>query len=280
MISIRRTLSLAGAAALIAAQAAAADGVLLVQKVTMGASPAQTHQIQIEAHRMRMDAGGPRGSTMTVVFDGTRQVMMMIDDAQKSYSEISKADIDALSNQMAGAMSQMQEAMKNMPPEQRAQIEAAMRGRGAGGRMGGMPGAAPAKTEYKKVGTDTVGKWTCDKYEGYSNGQKTSEICTVDPKVLGFSMTDFAVTKDLAAFFDKIPMLAAQQTFRIGTPEEQGFSGVPVRSVTTAGGQTVTSEITEVKRQAFPDSAFQAPAGYAKQASPLGGMRGRRGGGL
>jgi hypothetical protein len=50
-----------------------------------------------------------------------------------------------------------------------------------------------------------------------------------------------------------------------------------VRSIVTANGQTITSELTDVKRQSFPDALFQAPAGYAKTASPFG--RGRAGGG-
>jgi len=266
---------LGAAACLVTTQAWAADGVLLVQKVTVGGGAPQTQQVQIEAHRMRAEMGGMRGAgNQAVIFDGTRQVMLIIDDAGKTYSEMSKGDVDALGGQMAGAMAQMQEAMKNMPPEQRAQIEAAMKGRGMpAGRAGG---AAAPKVEYKKVGTDTVGKWTCDKYEGYANGQKTSELCTVDPKALGFTAADFAITKDFTAFFEKMPGMGSRQLFHIGTPEEQGFSGVPVRTVTTAGTQTVTSEITDVKRQSFPDSLFQAPAGYAKQDSPFG--RGRRGG--
>jgi hypothetical protein len=157
-----------------------------------------------------------------------------------------------------------------MPPEQRARVEAMMSGRGM------TAGAAAPKVQYRKVGTDTVGKWTCDKYEGTTNGQKTTEICTVDPKVLGFTEADFAVTKELASFFQKLMPANASQMFHIGTPEEQGFSGVPVRSVTTVGGQTVTSEITDVKRQAFPDTMFQAPSGYAKQDMPFGRGRGRR----
>jgi len=271
-------LTLAGAACLLAAPALAADGVLIVQKMTMGASPAQTQQIQIEPRRMRMEAGAMRGGgPQVVVFDGTRDVLLMIDDANKTYSEMSKADVDALSSQMSGAMAQMQDAMKNMPPEQRAQIEAAMRGRGMGGAPAGGAAAAP-KVQYKKTGTDTVGKWTCDKYEGYTGTQKTSEVCTVDPKVLGFTAADFAVTKDLAAFFQKLmPGAMASRTFRIGTPEDQGYSGVPVRTVTTVGTQTVTQEITDVRRESFADSIFQAPAGYKKQDSPFG--RGRRGGG-
>jgi hypothetical protein len=266
-----RTLSLAAGACFIAAQAWAADGVLLAQKVTMGAGPATTHQIQIEPRRMRVEmSGGMRGGAQTIVFDGTRGVMMMIDDARKTYSEITKADIDRMSQMMS-------DALKSVPPEQRAQIEAMMRGRG--GRAGAMGGAAAAKPEYRKAGTGTVGKWTCERYEAFTGGQKTGEICTVDPSARGFTAADFAITKDLAAFFEKLMPGNASQMFRIGTPEDQGFSGVPVRSTTTVAGQTITSEITDAKRQSFPDSLFQPPAGYQKQPSPFGAMgRGRRGG--
>lgn len=123
----------------------------------------------------------------------------------------------------------------------------------------------------------TAKPWTCDKYDGNTNGQKTIELCTVDPKVLGFGLQDFGVTKDFADFFGKLLPGGAAQTFRIGSLEEQGYSGVPVRSIVTANGQTITSELTDVKRQAFPDALFQAPAGYAKTVSPFG--RGRSGGG-
>jgi hypothetical protein len=270
MNAIVRTLSVAGAVCVLAGNAWAADGVLLVQKVTAAGGPAVTHQIQIDAHRMRMETGGGPGGGQVFVFDGTRQVMLMINDTTKSYSEITKADLDNLSAQMSSVMSQMQEAMKNMPPEQRAKMEAAMRG-----RMGGAGAATPApKPHFTKVGTGTAGKWTCDRYESTNAGQKT-ELCTVDPKVLGVGLSDLAVTKDLAAFFQKMMPGNAAQVFQVGSLEDQGFSGVPVRTVvTTANGQTITSEITDVHRQAFSDATFAPPAGYQKQASPFGRGRG------
>lgn len=274
MNSIGRMTSLAAAASLVAAQAWAADGVVIVQKVT-GSGTAMTHTIDIDAHRMRMETGGGPAGSQVFVFDGTHQVMLMINDTKKTYSEITKADIDAVSGQVSAAMAQMQEAMKNMPPERRAQMEAMMKG-----RMGGAIAAAtPAKPQYKHVGTGTVGKWTCDKYEGYTEGKKTTELCTVDPKVLGLSATDTSVSKDFAEFFSKLPIGNALQTFHIGDPEQQGFSGIPVRSVvTTSDGQTITSEIADVHRQSFQDALFQAPSGYQKQDSPFSAMgRGRRG---
>ena len=55
-----------------------------------------------------------------MIFDGTAQVMRTIDDEAKTYTEMTKADVEKLSGQMSGAMAQMQEQMKNMPPEARA----------------------------------------------------------------------------------------------------------------------------------------------------------------
>jgi hypothetical protein len=271
------------AAVSLAAPVWAADGVLIVQKVTAAGGAPKTNQIQIEQHRMRAEIAGPGGRSQSMVFDGIREAMLMIDDDHKTYSEITKADVEAISQQMSAAMAQMQAATKNMTPEQRAQMEALMKGRmGGAGRAAGA--GAASKTQYHKVGTDTVGKWTCDKYEGTRDGQKVQELCTVDPKVFGFTLNDFAVSKDMAAFFQKMmppnmasSMPSAAELFHIGTAEEQGFSGVPVRTTTYSGGQPVTThEVTDVRRQAFADSTFQAPAGYQKQASPFGRGRGRQ----
>ena len=276
MRSIARTTTFAAAALLLAGSAWAADGVLVVMKTTSGANPPQTNQIQLDQHRIRMTIAEANGGTAGIMFDGSRQVMTIIDDTKKTYSEMTKADLDAFSAQISGAMAQMQDAMKNMPPEQRARAEAMMK---KAGRGAAAPAAAP-KVEYKKVGTATVGKWTCDKYEGFTNGEKTHEVCTVDPKVLGFTTADFQVTRDMADFFKQFQQALPggpqrDQPFVLGTVESQGFSGVPVRSVHTSNGNQVVSELTEVRRQAFTDATFQVPAGYQKN-DLFGGM-GRRG---
>src|SRR5215831_15795377 len=132
----------------------AANGLVISVKSTKGGATS-TDQIQIDANHMRtqMARGGSVENTM--VFDGVKQSMYIIDDSKKTYSEITKEDLDRIA-------AQMQSMMASIPPEQRAQIEAMMRGRG--GR--GLPGmGAPVKPTYKKTGTDKVGKWTCDKYE-------------------------------------------------------------------------------------------------------------------
>jgi hypothetical protein len=255
---------------------AAANGVLIAQKVTNG-STTTTTQSQIEPTRMRSEIASSAGRKQTVVFDGTAQVMRMIDDDAKTYTEMAKADLERMRGQVDGAMAQMQERLKNMPPEQRARMEALMKGRGAA-----MTAAAGPPTEYKKVGTDKVGRWTCDKYEGTKNGEKVSEVCTAAPSALGLTPADFEVTRQLAEFFKSMMPQAADGlfAFSIGstTQNPNAFSGLPVRFVSFRGGtiQTV-SEVTEASRQNFPDALFQVPAGYQKREFPgMGRGRGRQ----
>ena len=241
----------------------AADGVLIVEKTTSNGSTKNT-QIQIEKDRMRAETADGQ----TLIFDGPKQILWMVNDGRKSYNEMTKADVDRMGGQLNDAMTRMQEQLKNLPPEQRAQIEQMMKGRG-------MPGmnAAAGKTEYRKTGSDKVGSWACDKYEGTKSGQKVNELCTVDPKVLGLSMSDFQVAKQLMDFFSKLVPAGADRMFAVGTPEEQGFSGVPVRRIDfdNNGQQRSVTEITQFTRQTFPASVFEVPAGYQKEAMGLGG---------
>jgi hypothetical protein len=123
-----------------------------------------------------------------------------------------------------------------------------------------------------------MGKWTCDKYEGYLNGQKVSELCAVDPKALGFALSDFEITKQFATFFSgMMPQIQGRgrgEMFAIGTVESQGYSGVPVRRATyTNGTLQSTSELTEASRQSFAASTYAVPEGFQKET--MFGGRGR-----
>lgn len=252
--------------------AAAADGVLVVESSTVNGTP-RTTQVQIERTRMRTEIAGQNGTTQVVVFDGAKQILYMIDPVAKTYSEMTKADVDAAGAQMGDAMAQMQKALEGMPPAQRAQMEAMMKG-----RLGGLPGVGgpPAKTEYRRGGTSKVSKWTCDVYEGYQNNTKTGEVCTVSASALGFAAADFEVSRQLAAFMRGLIPQGADQLFQAGRAQEQGFDGVPVRRVTTIAGREVVTELTSVARQNFPDSLFAIPDGFTKTERGLGALgRGR-----
>jgi hypothetical protein len=174
--------------------------------------------------------------------------------------------------QMQALQAQMAAQMANMPPAARAQMEAMMAGRGAAG-MGGMAAAmAPtSKPEYRRGGTNKVGRWSCNVHEGFENGQKTAEVCAVTAEALGFTAADFEVANQLSSFLMRLMPQAANQVAGFGTAATQGFDGFPVRSVTNTGGQQVTTEVTDISRQTFADSLFTLPPGLQKR-DMMGGM--------
>jgi hypothetical protein len=240
----------------------AADGLLITEKTTTGTT-SQEHQIQIEPNRMRAETSGP-GGAQVMIFDGTAQVLRIVNPANKTYSEMTKADVDRMGAQMSQMMAQMQEQLKNLPPDQRAQVEAMMRGRGAA-----MGGTAP-KVEYRRAGNGHVGSWDCAKYEGFLDGKKVSELCTVEPGALGVKEADVQVTRQMAEFFAAMVPggMSRQEVFAIGDAAQNGYSGLPI-SRTNLGPPASTMELVGITRQSFDEAIFQVPEGYRKQALPM-----------
>ena len=246
----------------LASLAHAAEGVLISEKTVTGKGTRTTH-VQLEPDRMRAESTTATGESQIIVFDGPQQVLRMISNDRKSYTEMTKEDLTRMGARMNGVMAEMQKKMAEMPPAQRAQMEAAMARMGRGGTQ--------TKTEYRKAGSDKVGNWTCERYEGFKNEEKVSEVCTVEPSTLGLTPADFEISKQVAAFFQTLAPQGADQLFGIGTVESQGFSGIPVRRSAFVKGQLQsTSEVIEVKRQTFAPTSYDVPAGYQKQA--IGGQ--------
>ena len=246
---------------------AQAQGILIVQKETVNGQ-SSTNQIQFDKTHMRAESHAS-GSPMAFVFDGQKQVAYMIDAGKTSYTEITKTDLDGLRGQMDSAMAQMQKQMENLPPQQRQIMEQMMRGRG----MPGAPAAAP-KVQYRPAGSDKVGQWSCTKYEGYVGQEKTTEVCTVDPKDLGgLTPTDFDVARQFGEFMKTLAPQAADR-LPINGGTQEGFNGIPVRRTTYRNGAVESVvELTQVSRQSFPASTFAPPSDFQKEA--FGGGRGR-----
>src|SRR5262249_46603229 len=103
----RLFLFLSGALCLAGVSTFAANGVVISMKRTAGTSTATT-QIQLDPNHMRTQMAGRGGAENTVIFDGNRQAMMMIDDAKKTYTEITKEDLDRMAAQLQGMMANVQ----------------------------------------------------------------------------------------------------------------------------------------------------------------------------
>ncbi len=239
-----------------------------------GAQQKQKSTMYVEAGRIRMEMESEHGKTI-MIFDGNKQVLWMIQPDQGSYMEMT-ADTVARMSQMAGAanpqmeqaMKQMQEKMASMPPEQRAMMEQAMKGRG--GAMGG--GAPPTITFQAKGGSERVGSFTCSKYDELSNGKRTAELCAAAFDQLHLTEADLKTFQTMAKFME--PMRRMNPRGMSSMPTEQ-IHGFPVRTVMFDAADKPTYEDTVLSVEQKPVEAgmFTLPAGLTKRD-----MMGGRGG--
>jgi hypothetical protein len=244
---------------LFAAEALHAQGILFVQVMTRDGK-STTNQVQLDKTHMRAESASAEGNVF--LFDAATKTARILNTDRKTYREIDGSQMERMRQQMT----QLQEQLKNMPPEQRAMMEQMMRGRG------GMPGMASGPAErltYRQTGSDKVGQWTCTKYEGFRGADKVSELCTVDPTQFGLTAADFAVAKEFVEFLTGLLPQVADQAVMFGTVADQGFSGVPVRQTRFSDGRVESvSEVKEFRRETFPASTWEVPAGFQREAGP------------
>lgn len=237
------------------------------------AKETSTSNIYIDKDRLCMETQSGDEHTVAVLRPGP--VMYVMDLTRGTYMEITKQDMDRMKAmakdakskmaeqqkqmepQMEQMRKQMEEQMKNMTPEQRKAMEQYM--------PKGMMDMAqePEKTVYKKVaGGVKAGQWTCDKYEGYEGAEKVEEVWATDPAKLGLNESDLKVFEQFGELFSSFGDEQDRNLFKIGSKEfeaEQGFPGVPVKTVNYSGGEVEsTEEIVKIERKSgFDDALFQ-----------------------
>jgi len=249
----------------VAAQTVHAQGILIVQR-----EGNDTSRIQIDKDRMRVERQSG-GNPTIFMYDAPKQVAWIVNVNDKTYREITKTDLEQLRSQLNGAMAQIQEQLKDMPPQQRQALEQVFAARG-----GISQSAAAPKPQFRKTGSGKVGQWPCTTYDGFRGAEKVSSVCTVDPKELGVSVNDFGITQQFQEFMKTIAPEAAEQMFSFGKEEDQGFSGIAVRRTNYRNGSAESvSEVTEFRRETIPASAFDVPSGFRKEAFGPGAGRGR-----
>ncbi|PWU01799.1 MAG: hypothetical protein C5B51_22010 [Terriglobia bacterium] len=231
-------------------------------------------EILLDAARLRVNIGG-EGQQTSVFFltDGGRNRLVMLDRASNEYREMDEQTLNQVSQQVSGAMAQLQAQLQNMPPEQRARIEQMMKGRGMPGLGAPQPAA---RTTYTVKGSGSVNGFSCTKYEGARNGEKVADLCAAKPEDLHFTAADFQVFEQMRKFassltssLGNLPGASASLT----SLTDPGFEGFPIQQTAYSSGQpTHKTEVKSIDRASFFDADFSL--GTAKKVDLMPG-RGR-----
>jgi hypothetical protein len=226
-----------------------------------GAGGATTISTWAQNGMMRVETQSGDG---TMIFrDDT---IYSISHRDKSYFIMDRASMKRMAEQLNPALKALQEQMKNMPPEQRAQMEKMM-----GGRMPGGMNGPEKKEELKRTSrTDKVSGYQCTYVEVREDGVLTDEMCVVPgPAIKGSDellaaakkMAD--LMKDMMADVDApwLKQMAQKQTANF-----EKLGGIPVLSRHFADGKPQNeTTMTSIRSEAVAGSMFEIPAGYTKK---------------
>jgi GLPGLI family protein len=203
---------------------------------------------------------GENGKTTILRLD--KEVMIMLNPEEKTYWELSFADMEKgakkASAQMDQKMAELKEKLKDMPEEQRKMMEQMM-----GSRMQGSK--EEPKLEVVKSGdTKKISGYTCTKYVVNRDGKEMLTVW-VTKDVKGFE----TIRKDMNEFRER--MAAMNPGMRKGVMQElKNIEGFPME---TEMGDMLKEVVTKVERKSIAASEFEIPEGYKKVESPM--MRGK-----
>ena len=191
------------------------------------------------------------GETFIVRLD--KELFITIDPKEKTYSEMTFAEMESMmkkaSGKMDARMAEMKEKLANMPEEQRKMVEQMMASK--------MPGMAKdAKVEVEKTGDkETISGFACTKYVVNQDGKEAMTLW-VTKDVKGFD----SMRKDWEEFSKRMMAMNPMGGKGLGDAFKK-IDGFPIR---TEMAGAFTSTVTKVEEKSTPASAFEVPAGYKK----------------
>ncbi len=206
-----------------------------------------------------------------VIFDSANESFTIIDNQKKQATIITKAEMEALKQQLKVMMDMMQQQLQNLPPEQQEMVEKNMKGY--------MPSeGTQLNYEYRLIKSGVVvGDWKSSQYEGLINGEKKGELFIAEYSELGYSKTDFVALEKMAGFMrdmladfgDKIDFgSSGSGFFGFGGEDNPIFSkGIPVKMVEFDGGkQQRIITVLEITKQDLDATTFAIPSDYRQSS--------------
>lgn len=221
----------------------------------------------VEGERIRMDVKGPRGANADMIFLGDRHEMLAVDHDSQTYVLIDDATIDQISSQLSQLEAQIQEMLKDVPPEQRAAVEQMMKQ-----QMPSTGGAEPV-TEIRSTGeSGEKNGYSAREFELYRDGRREKSFWVTDWDNIEGGRDAARAFGSMAEFVqelqDAMPDFAKSSAVGTNAYEHlEELGGFPVVTIDYAPDGSVMGE-SHLKRsriEALDAGEFEAPDGYARK---------------
>jgi hypothetical protein len=215
--------------------------------------------------KLRSDAD----ANTSVIFDPASRSMTVLDHRKRHFTRIGPSELEQMGTALKDAMAQLEQAMANVPPEMRAQMQSMM-----GGMLPGM-GGEPMVRIIDTGRQERVAGHACTVYLTEVQGKPASEACMGSADVLdGLSASDRAVLDSaMSVTREMVDQLASSPLgqFAEMTPFRDGM--LPLRITDIDNGRRSTSEFAGIQTESLSPDLFVVPAGYREQKIEMPRMR-------
>jgi len=240
---------------------AAAAGVVIEQEQRQPGSEAVLVRtvFYLDAGRLRIETRTQEGDELLVIFRADKPVAWTIDLNEETYYELTPAKIAKMREQMDRMQQEMEDALKQMPPEQRRAAEQMME------QMGQTPGT-PRATTVRVLGRgEKIDSFVCTRYEVLRGGEREEEIWAAPLEQLQLRPDEYKTLVALVRLFEPLgPQGPTSQLGTLAASESEGekIEGFPVRALSYENGRAFAEErVVRAERQSFDATLFELPAG-------------------
>jgi hypothetical protein len=247
----------------------------VIEQTMKGNTEGGRQQIMLQANKMKTLVLGADGKPAAAfILDLDAQTITQVDFQRRlfatatveEYSALIKGAQQAASEQIGKAMKEMQDAMKDMPPEQRKMMEQMMKSQMGGGAE--TKECREPQVEVRKTGEQaTVAGHAAVRYDVIVDGTPQTELWVakaitawreLDPRKLERVAAELGKLAGCGPGQSRQRFLGADPTWKLAS------EGYPVRTVERSSGMAI--EVVKAESRTVPATEFQPPAGFARKA--------------
>ena len=203
------------------------------------------------------------------IYDSNNNQLTHIDTAQKQYLTMDEKTIEQQAKQAKLRMEKMrlamQDKMKDMPPEQKKQVEQMMNNHLA---QVDNTQEAPKFDQKKTSRTETLFGIQCSVYEVYLKGMKHSELCMTNPDQMGISDNDAQTLMQMQKFMKRMQKVA--QNMMGSNAAAADIEGIPLHTTfyNPDGSISLQTRLLSLSTETLDNATVLLPADYSAMQQP------------
>jgi len=223
----------------------------------------------VDGGSLRLDAiDRDDGTEGSLIYLSDSEELIAIDHASREFVVLDRVAVQAMANQISSAMEQAEEALEELPPEQREFARQMLRQ-----QLGEMTDKPTPRDVQPSDSKGSVAGISCEDYDVLENGSKTRELCVADWSQISGGDDIRYVIESMAGFFEDMRTAFSRDGFDLMGPRSDVFShmrdidGFPVKSADFDESGIATNDmhfVSSVTRDVDP-ALFAPPAGYTEQ---------------